>query len=46
MGVIKSMDFKDESYGYHVTGIDGIEQCKEMLKPKDRGIKWIFYRDE
>lgn len=31
MGVIKSMDFKDDSYGYHITGIDGIEQCKEML---------------
>lgn len=37
MGVIKSMDFKDESYGYHVTGIDGIEQCKEMLEALKTG---------
>lgn len=32
MGIIKSMDFKGDSYGYHVTSIDGIEQCKEMLE--------------
>lgn len=37
MGVIKSMDFKDESYGYHVTSIDGIEQCKEMLEALKTG---------
>ena len=37
MGVIKSMDFSKDSYGYHITGVDGLEQCKEMLDTLEGG---------
>lgn len=43
MGVIKSMDFKDDCYDYHVTSVDGIEQCKEMLEAlKTRALNGYF----
>lgn len=37
MGVIKSMDFSEDNYGYHITGVDGLDQCKEMLETLEGG---------